>query len=99
MLKFFPSVEGINFPLILKLGLNNACKTLLITTHEYLLQYAAKYKTEKQITTSHHNIGTIILGMEILGKTQDGKTAAAVRYIFYYEKIWNFYNHCKFTQT
>ena len=74
-------------------------KYQLITTHEYLLQYAAEYKTEKLITTSHHNIDTIILGMETPRKTQDGKTNAAVRYRFYYEKIWNFYNHCKFTQT
>ena len=45
------------------------------------------------------NIDTIILGMETPAKTQDGKTGAAVRYKFYYEKIWNFYNHCKFAQT
>ena len=44
-------------------------KYQLITTHEYLLQYATEYKTEKKITTSHHDIDTIILGMEILGKT------------------------------
>ena len=37
--------------------------------------------------------------METLVKIQDGKTGATVRYRFYYEKIWNFYNHCKFTQT
>ena len=74
-------------------------KHQLITTHEYLLQYAVEYKIEKYITTSHHNIDTIILGMETPEKTQDGKTSAAVRYRFYYEKIWNFYNQCKFTQT
>ena len=53
------------------------------------------------MTTSHHNIDsdTIILGMETPGKTQDGKIGVAVRYRFYYEKIWNFYNYCKFTQT
>ena len=50
-------------------------------------------------TTSHHNIDTVVLGMETLEKTQDGKTGAAVRYRFYYEKIWIFYNHWKFTQT
>ena len=48
---------------------------------------------------SHHNIDTIILGMETPRKTQDGKTGATVKYRFYYEKIWNFYNHYKFTQT
>ena len=53
--------------------INSACKSLLITTHEYILQYAPKYKTEKQIRTSHHNIDTIILGMETPGKTQMGK--------------------------
>jgi len=37
--------------------------------------------------------------METPGKTPDGKTDVAIRYRFYYEKIWNFYNHCKFTQT
>ena len=37
----------VNFPLIFKLGLNSACKSLLITTPEYLLQYATEYKTEK----------------------------------------------------
>ena len=36
--------------------------------------------------------------METPEKTQDGKIGAIVRYRFYYEKIWNFYNHCKFTQ-
>ena len=40
-----------------------------------------------------------ILGMKTPGKTQDGKTDATVRYRLYYEKIWNFYNHCKSTQT
>ena len=73
-------------------------KYQLITTHEYLLQYAGKYKLRNN-STSHHNIDTIILGMETPEKTQDGKTGAAVRYRFYYEKIWNFYNHYKFTQT
>ena len=37
----------VNFPLIFKLGLIVHSKSLLITTHEYLLQYAAEYKTEK----------------------------------------------------
>ena len=32
---------------------------------------------------------TTILGMETPGKSQDGKTGAAIRYRFYYEKIWN----------
>ena len=48
---------------------------------------------------SQHNIDTIILGMETPRKTQDGKTNATDRHRFYYEKIWNFYNHNKFTQT
>ena len=48
-------------------------RSLLITTHEYLLQYAAKYKTKKYITTSQHNNDTIILGMETPGKTKMGK--------------------------
>ena len=30
--------------------------------------------------------------METHGKTQDGKVGATVRYRFYYEKLWNFYN-------
>ena len=30
--------------------------------------------------------------MKTPGKTQDGKTGAAVRYRFYYEKIWSVYN-------
>ena len=30
--------------------------------------------------------------METPGKTQDGKTGVAVRYRFYYEKIWSVYN-------
>ena len=62
----------------------------MITTHEYILQYAAEYKTEKQITTSHHNIYTIILGMETLGKTQDGKIGAEVKYRFYLKKYGTF---------
>ena len=48
-------------------------KYQLITTHEYLLQYAVEYKTQKLLTTSHHNIYTIILDMETPKKTQDGK--------------------------
>ena len=73
-------------------------KYQLITTHEYLLQYEAEHITEKYITISHHNIDTIILGMEPPRKTQDGKTSAAVRYRFYYEKIRRLQNY-KFTQT
>ena len=30
--------------------------------------------------------------METPEKTQDGKTDAAVKYRFYYEKIWSVYN-------
>ena len=37
--------------------------------------------------------------MIILGMETPGKTGATVGYGFYYEKIWSFYNHCKFTQT
>ena len=48
----------INFPLIFKLGLNSACKSLLITTHEYLLQYAVEYKTENK---SQHHITILTL--------------------------------------
>ena len=33
--------------------------------------------------------------METPRKTQDGKTDAAVRYRFYYEKIWSVYNTAK----
>ena len=40
-----------------------------------------------------------MLVMETPRKIQDGKTGAAIRYRFYDEKIWNFYNHYKFTQT
>ena len=38
---------SVNFPLIFKLGLTVHARSLLITTHEYLLQYAAEYKIEK----------------------------------------------------
>ena len=55
-------------------------------------KYAAEYKVLRN-KSQHHNIGTIILGMETLGKTQDGKIGATVRDRFYYEKIWKFYNH------
>ena len=72
-------VEPVNFHLIFKLGLTVHARSLLLTTHEYILQYAAEYKTEKQITTSDHNINTTILGMETPEKTQDGKTNAAVK--------------------
>ena len=37
----------VDFPLIFKLGLTVHARSLLITTHEYLLQYATEYKTEK----------------------------------------------------
>ena len=46
----FSSLEllyHVNFPLIFKLGLTVHARSLLITTHEYLLQYVAEYKTEK----------------------------------------------------
>ena len=58
-----------------------------------------EYKILRNIHNITSHIDTIILGMETPKKTQDGKTVATVRYRFYYEKIWNFYNHCKFTQT
>ena len=48
-------------------------------------KYAAKYKVLRN--KSHHNIDTIILGMETPEKTQDGKTGATVRYEFYYREI------------
>ena len=51
-----------------------------------------EYNYWETFTTSHHNIDTIILGMETLGKIQDGKTSAAVRYGIYIMKMWNFYN-------
>ena len=39
------------------------------------------------------------MGMEILGKTQDGKIDATVRYRIYIIKIWNFYDQqLKYTQ-
>ena len=48
------SGSTVNFPLIFKLGLNSACKSLLITTHEYILQYATEYKTKNK--SQHHTI-------------------------------------------
>ena len=62
----------------------------------YSMQRNIKLRNNSQ----HHNIKmTVILGMQTPGKTQDGKTGATVEFRFYYEKIWKFYNHCKFTQT
>ena len=44
--------------------------------------------------SQHHvTILTLLfLGMETPGKTQYGKIGVAVKYIFYYEKIWSVYN-------
>ena len=69
--------------------------SLLITTHEYFYSMQRNIKLRNK---SQHHI-TIITQLFWVWKPQDGKTGAAIRYRFYYEKIWNFYNHCKFTQT
>ena len=52
----------------------------------FFTSIATEYKNWETFTTSHHNIDTIILGMETLEKTQDGKTGAAVKYGFYYKE-------------
>ena len=48
-------------------------------------KYAKKYKGLRN-KLQHHNINTIILGMEASGESQDGKTGAAVKYGFYYRE-------------
>ena len=48
-------------------------------------KYAKKYKGLRN-KLQHHNINTIILGMEAFGESQDGKTGAAVKYGFYYRE-------------
>ena len=89
--------EGsVDFPLIFKLGINSVFK--ISTDNHTWISFTSMQQNIKYWEIIH-NINTIILGMETLEKTQDGKTCAAIRYRFYYEKIWKFYNHCKFTQT
>ena len=94
----FHLVKSCKFSFNIRLGLNSACK-ISNDNHTWIYIIVCTEILKWGITTSHQYIDTIILGMETLGKTQDGKTGATVRYTFYYEKIWNFYNHCKFTQT
>ena len=58
----------------------------------FFTSIVTKYKNWETFTTSHHNIDAIILGMETLGKTQDGKPMQQSDMNFIIEKIWNFYN-------
>ena len=52
----------------------------------FFTSIATEYKNWETFTTSRHNIDTIILGMETLEKSQDGKIGATVRYEFYYRE-------------
>ena len=78
-----PDLLIVNFPLIFKLGLTMHAISLLITTHEYFYSMQRNIKLRNK---SQHHI-TIMTQLFWVWKPQDGKTIAAARYRFYYEKI------------
>ena len=74
-------------------------KYQLITTHEYLLQYAAVYKTEKN-NVYHITILTLLFWVWTPPeKPKMGKPVQQSDMNFIIEKIWNFYNQLLITQT